>query len=143
MCVCYSFLFLAMVSLYNMDSNPELAFNTSQYPHHLSYNHGNMYDSSMQTSSNGGGAGGGGNGGGGGGSSLNWMMNPHPSQTHLMMSHHLQVPPSQYSNGMNGPHSNSSKDEPLSPSVVISWCDTNDIIICTNTKFSSIMTIKS
>jgi hypothetical protein len=91
-----------MVSLYNMDSNPELSFNTSQYPHHLSYHHGNIYDSPIQAPST--------------GPPSNWMMNhPHHSQAHLMMSHHLQPPPSQYSNGMNGPHSNSSKDEPASP----------------------------
>jgi hypothetical protein len=90
-----------MVSLYNMDSNPELSFNTSQYPHHVSYHHGNAYDSPMQAPSS--------------GPPSNWMMNPHHSQAHLMMSHHLQAPPSQYSNGMNGPHSNSSKDEPASP----------------------------
>ena len=33
-------------------------------------------------------------------SSANWMMNPHHSQAHLMMPHHLQIPPSQYSNGL-------------------------------------------
>jgi hypothetical protein len=32
-----------------------------------------------------------------------------------MMPHHLQIPPPQYLNGINGPHSNSSKDEPSSP----------------------------
>ena len=99
--VCW-FFFLAMVSLYNMDSNPELSFNTSQYPHHISYHHGNVYESPIQMPSN--------------GLSSNWMINhPHHSQAHLMMSHHLQPPPPQYSNGINGPHSNSSKDEPASP----------------------------
>jgi hypothetical protein len=90
-----------------MDSNPELSFNTSHYPnHHLPYHHhGNVYDPSVQNSS---------------GPlppppSANWMMNPHHSHTHLMMPHHLQTLPSQYSNGINGPHSNSSKDEPSSP----------------------------
>ncbi|CAF4069495.1 unnamed protein product [Rotaria sordida] len=84
-----------------MDSNPDLPFNTSHYPHHVSYHHGNVYDTSIQPPST--------------APPLNWMMNPHPSHTHLMMSHHLQVPPSQYTNGMNEPHSNSSKDEPVSP----------------------------
>jgi len=105
-----------MVSLYNMDSNTELSFNTNHYPHHhntyphLHHHHGNMYDSpvgGMPSS----------------GTSVvptsapsnNWMINPHHSHTPLMMPHHLQLPPSQYSNGMNGPHSNSSKDEPSSP----------------------------
>ncbi|CAF3679382.1 unnamed protein product [Adineta steineri] len=88
-----------------MDSNPELSFNTSHYPHHhIPYHHGNIYDPSAQNSS----------------ApplppSANWMMNPQHSHTHLMMQHHIQAPPSQYSNGMNGPHSNSSKDEPSSP----------------------------
>lgn len=97
-----------MVSLYNMDSNSELSFNTSQYPHHMSYHHNNVYDSPVQLPST-------------SGPSSNWMMmNPHQNQSHLMMSHHLQMPPSasipsQYSNGMTGPHSNSSKDEPTSP----------------------------
>ena len=91
-----------MVSLYNMDSNPELSFNTSQYPHPMSYHHGNVYDTSLQVPPT--------------GTTSNWMLgHPHHSQTHLMMSHHLQVPSSQYSNGMNGPHSNSSKEEPASP----------------------------
>ncbi|CAF3013824.1 unnamed protein product [Rotaria socialis] len=86
-----------------MDSNSDLPFNTSHYPHHVSYHHGNVYDSPIQAQS-------------AGPPSLNWMMNPHPSHTHLMMSHHLQVPPSQYSSGgMNESHSNSSKDEPVSP----------------------------
>jgi len=84
-----------------MDSNPELSFNTSQYPHHISYHHGNVYDTPIQPPSS--------------GPPSNWMMNPHHSQPHLMMSHHIQAPQSQYSNGMNGPHSNSSKDEPPSP----------------------------
>ena len=91
-----------------MDSNAELPFNTSHYPHHqVPYHHANMYDPSVQMPST--------------GqipstpSSANWMMNPHPSQANLMMPPHLQVPPSQYSNGMSGPHSNSSKDDPSSP----------------------------
>ncbi|CAF0724032.1 unnamed protein product [Adineta steineri] len=84
-----------------MDSNSELAFNTSHYPHHVSYHHGNVYDSPIQVSST--------------APPPNWMMHPHHSHAPLMMSHHLQAPSSQYSNGMNGPHSNSSKDEPLSP----------------------------
>jgi hypothetical protein len=85
-----------------MDSNTELPFNTSHYPHHVSYHHhGNTYDSPVQNPST--------------APPSNWMMNPHHSHAHLMMSHHLQVPPSQYSNGMNGPHSNSSKEEPASP----------------------------
>ncbi|CAF0879726.1 unnamed protein product [Adineta ricciae] len=94
-----------MVSLYNMDSNPELSFNTSHYPHHhVPYHHGNVYDPSVHNSS----------------AqplppSTNWMMNPHHSNSHLMMPHHLQAPHSQYSNGIHGPHSNSSKDEPSSP----------------------------
>ena len=91
-----------MVSLYNMDSNPELSFNASHYPHHISYHHGNVYDTPAQAHSI-------------APPPLNWMMSPHPSHTHLMMSHHLPVPPQQYSNGMNETHSNSSKDEPLSP----------------------------
>ncbi|CAF0818261.1 unnamed protein product [Adineta ricciae] len=92
-----------MVSLYNMDSNPELSFNTSHYPHHMSYHHGNVYDSSIQAPST--------------APPPNWMMHSHHSHGPLMMSHHLQAPPasSQYSNGMTGPHSNSSKDEPPSP----------------------------
>ncbi|CAF1155779.1 unnamed protein product [Rotaria sp. Silwood1] len=99
-----------MVSLYNMDSNSELPFNTSHYPHHhLPYHHhGNIYDPSIQPPST---------------TqpslppppSTNWMMNPHHSHTHLMMQHHLQIPPSQYTNGINGPNSNSSKDDPSSP----------------------------
>ena len=91
-----------------MDSNSDLPFNTSHYPHHHVpyHHHGNVYDPSSQIpptaqppppSSN------------------NWMMNPHHTHPHLMMPPHLQVPPPQYSNGMNGPHSNSSKDEPSSP----------------------------
>jgi hypothetical protein len=84
-----------------MDSNPELPFNTSHYPHHVSYQHGNVYDSSVQVPST--------------APPPNWMMHGHHSHGSLMMSHHLQVPPSQYSNIMNGPHSNSSKDEPSSP----------------------------
>ena len=92
-----------------MDSNPELPFNTSHYPHHHVpyHHHGNVYDPSGQASSTmpqlppp---------------SSNNWMMNQHHSHPHLMMSHHLQPPQSQYSNGINGPHSESSKDEPSSP----------------------------
>ncbi len=96
------FLFLAMVSLYNMDSNPDLPFNTSHYQHHVSYHHGNIYDNPVQPPST--------------APPPNWMMNPHQSHAHLMMPHHLQAPLSQYSNGgMAGPHSNSSKDEPSSP----------------------------
>jgi len=96
-----------MVSLYNMDSNSELSFNTSQYPHHMSYHHTNVYDSPVQLPSS-------------GPSPSNWIINHPPNQSHLMMSHHLQVPPSasmpsHYSNGLTGPHSNSSKDEPTSP----------------------------
>ena len=105
-----------MVSLHNMDSNSELPFNASHYPqHHIPYyHHGNIYDPSVQvpsttapplppppppplTSA-----------------SANWMINPHHSQAHLMMPHHLQIPPSQYSNGISEPHSNSSRDEPSS-----------------------------
>jgi hypothetical protein len=84
-----------------MDANPDLPFNTSHYQHHVSYHHGNIYDTSAQPPST--------------APPPNWMMNPHQSHTHLMMPHHLQVPLSQYSNGMTGPHSNSSKDEPASP----------------------------
>jgi hypothetical protein len=84
-----------------MDSNSELPFNTSHYPHHHASYHGNVYDSPVQVPST--------------APPPNWMMNPHHSHTHLMMSHHLQAPPSQYSNGINGPHSNSSKDGPSSP----------------------------
>ena len=96
-----------MVSLYNMDSNPELPFTTSHYPHHhVSYHHhhGNLYDSALQVPT----------AMGGPPSSVpaNWMINTHQ---HLMVPHHLSVPPSQYSSGMNGSNSNSSKDEPLSP----------------------------
>ena len=98
-----------MVSLYNMDSNAELPFNASHYPHHpVSYHpHGNLYDSPMPNLS------------AANGQPLppppNWMINPHHTHPHLMMPHHLHAPPSQYSNGMHGPHSNSSKDEPSSP----------------------------
>ena len=95
-----------MVSLYNMDSNPDLPFTTSHYPHHhMSYHHhGNLYDSALQVPTTGGVP----------PSSIppNWMINSHQ---HLMVPHHLSAHPSQYSNGMNGPNSNSSKDEPLSP----------------------------
>ena len=96
-------LLLAMVSLYNMDANSELSFNTSHYPHHHVpyHHHGNVYEPSVQAPPP--------------PSSANWMMNPHPSHTHLMMPHHLQVPPGQYSNGIDGSNSNSSKDEPSSP----------------------------
>jgi hypothetical protein len=90
-----------------MDSNPELSFNTSHYPHHHvpyhHHHHGNVYDPSVQIPPT------------APPSSTNWMMNPHHSHGHLMMPHHLQAPPSQYSNGINEPHSNSSKDEPSSP----------------------------
>lgn len=99
-----------------MDSHSELPFNSAHYPHHHAgytaphhqHHHGTIYDTPNSMGSTA-------NAVPPSVSTPNWMMNPHHSHPSLMMPHHLQVQPSQYLNGMNGPHSNSSKDEPSSP----------------------------